>query len=56
MAEPEALKPTADRRAVHTDLVLPFQFHTQFIQRQVALLGQPPANPTFQPQQLAGAP
>ncbi len=55
MAEPEAVKPTADRRAMHADVALPFQLQAQLVERQVALLGQPPANPAFQPPQLAGA-
>lgn len=55
MAEPEAVKPTADRRAMHAHVVRPFHLHAQFVQRQVAPLGQPPADPALQIPKLAGA-
>lgn len=53
MAEPEAVKPTANRRAMHTYVVLAFQFQAQLVQRQIALLIQTSANPAFQAAQLA---
>ena len=53
MAEPEAVKPAANRRTMHPNRVLPVQFHAQFVKRQVALLLQTSANPAFQPSQLA---
>ena len=56
MAEPEAMKPMTDRRAVHRDRVNLFQFHPQFIQRQIAALRQALAQPPAQAVQLAGAP
>ena len=46
-AEPEAVEPTADRRAVHADAMRPLQLQAQLVQRQIAPLGQPPANPAF---------
>ena len=56
MAEPEAMKPMANRRAVHRDLVNLLQFHTQLIQRQIAALRQALAQPPAQAVQLAAAP
>lgn len=56
MAEPEAMKPTADRAAMHRDRVIRRQFHAQFVERQIPLIGQPPADPRAQATQLAGAP
>ena len=55
MTEPEAVKPTADRRAMHVDAALAFQLQAQLVKRYIALLGQLPANPAVQPPQLAGA-
>ena len=54
MAQPKAMKPAANRRAMNTHLAVPLQRQAQFIQRQVALLGEPPADPAFQSPQLAG--
>ena len=56
MAQPKPVKPTAHRGTVDVDIAIAFQPQTQFIQRQIAVLGQPPANPIFQPAELANMP
>ena len=55
MAEAEAMQPTADRRAVHPNVVKPRQFQAQLIQGQITPIRQAPAYPRRQPGQLAGA-
>lgn len=56
MAQPEAMKPTADRAAMHRDRVNRRQLHAQFIERQIAPVGQPPADPRAQTTQFSSAP
>ena len=53
MAEPEAMKPAADRRAMNRDSVTLLQFQPQFVQRQIALFGQSPADPVLEATQFA---
>ncbi len=54
MAEPEAMEPTTDRRAVYRDVMKPRQFQAQLIQGQIAPLPQTGAHPGRQAVQLAG--
>ena len=56
MAEPEAMKPTANRGAMDLDGVLSFQFHAQLIERQITALREPCPTPRVQGIQLADAP
>jgi hypothetical protein len=56
MAQPEAVKPAANRRAMNRDAMDPRQLPAQLIQRQIAPLGQARANPTFKRPQLPGPP
>jgi hypothetical protein len=53
MAETEPVQPAADRGAMHLDPMRPRKLKPQFIQRQIALLGQPPPYPAVKPAQLA---
>lgn len=53
MAEPEAMKPSTDRRAVNLDFVTLLQFKPQLVQRQIAPLGQSSTEPLLQALQLA---
>ena len=55
MAEPEAMEPTTDRRAVHREVVKLCQLQTQFIERQIAPFRQTRAHPGRQSVQLAGS-
>jgi hypothetical protein len=52
MAEPEAMKPAADRRAMNRDSVTLLQFQPQFVQRQIALFGQSPSDPVLEATQF----
>ena len=56
MAEPEAVKPAADRRTVNRDIVNLLQFQPELVQRQIAPFVQASTNPRFQAPQLAGPP
>jgi hypothetical protein len=53
MAEPEAVKPAADRRAVNRDIVDLLQFQAELVKRQIA---QAATDPRLQASQLAGMP
>ena len=53
LAEPEAVKPAADRRAVNRDIVDLLQFQAELVKRQIA---QAATDPRLQAPQLAGMP
>ena len=56
MAEPEAVKPAADRRAVNRDIVDLLQFQAELVKRQIAPVAQAATDPRLQAPQLAGMP
>jgi len=56
MAEPEPVQPMADRGAVDCHALRLLQFQAQFVQRQIALPGQPGPHPAAQIAQLAASP
>ncbi len=56
MAQAEAMEPTANRRTVRRDAVIPRQFKAQFIQGQVTLRRQTLPYPVIKVVQLARPP
>ena len=53
MAEAKPVQPASDRGAVHRDAVDLLQLEAQFVQRQIALLGQTRPHPTVKTGELA---